>query len=99
MSEPAEVDRRRETGKLAPMRAVGLETEYGIVVENSDRTDRVAMSNLFFDSWRTEAGPNWDFSMEQPSKDARGLEELPKPRPTRRCAQSPPTHRLFAPLD
>jgi proteasome accessory factor A len=57
----------------------GLETEYGIMMEDGPQLDPTAASQLFFNSWRPENLPGWDFATEQPSQDARGWLDLNTP--------------------
>jgi Pup amidohydrolase len=52
---------------------VGLETEYGILIENNPTIDPASASQLFFNLWRPNYLTNWDFAAETPAQDARGL--------------------------
>ena len=58
---------------------VGLETEYGIVVEEGPQMDPAEASQLFFNMWRPDRLASWDFATEQPSQDARGWLDLTTP--------------------
>lgn len=48
-------------------------------MEEGPQLDPTAASQLFFNSWRPEKLPGWDFATEQPSQDARGWLDLNTP--------------------
>jgi proteasome accessory factor A len=58
---------------------MGLETEYGIVLENQPGVDPTEAAQLFFNLWCPKDIPNWDFSTERPSQDARGWLDINTP--------------------
>jgi len=57
----------------------GIETEYGIMVEDGPSLDPAEASQLFFNLWRPERLASWEFATEQPSQDARGWLDLNTP--------------------
>lgn len=58
---------------------VGLETEYGIMVEEGAAITPAAACQQFFDLWRPHHLASWDFATEQPWQDARGWLDLKTP--------------------
>ena len=55
-------------------RIFGIETEYGITIEGAEQVDTVKESIELVRSYRVEDWqPTWDYSLEDPYRDARGF--------------------------
>jgi len=71
-------------------RLFGIETEYGIILDQDAATDPVTESIALIKCYRPDdPTPRWDYSHEDPMRDARGFraDQLLEP-PTRRRSRS-----------
>jgi proteasome accessory factor PafA2 len=76
--------RPRDAGDAAPRTQgfVGIETEYGIAVTGPEEINAVRASALLVGAYRELAGGDvgWDYTEEQPDRDARSTPLRPPPR-------------------